>query len=67
MTDFADDIDAEGFAREWDEWTEGGEEEKCTTCKGTGMISALTVTLRQGPFIASYGECPDCDGSGEAP
>lgn len=48
------------------EFLGGGEDEKCQTCKGTGTINALTPTRRQGPFIASYGDCPDCDGTGEA-
>lgn len=36
----------------------------CSLCHGTGEISALTD--QPYIFVASYADCPLCDGSGEA-
>lgn len=38
----------------------------CPTCHGTGIVNPLT-NPDWAPFIASYGTCPSCDGSGEMP
>lgn len=38
----------------------------CPTCKGSGTVNALT-NPDGAPFVASYGYCPACDGTGEAP
>ena len=42
-----------------------GEAFKCSMCKGTGEINALTD--QDLIFVASYADCPLCDGTGEAP
>lgn len=40
------------------------EGDRCHLCKGTGQINALTD--QDYIFVASYADCPLCDGSGEA-
>ena len=42
-----------------------GEAFTCSMCKGTGEIHALTD--QDLIFVASYADCPLCDGTGEAP
>lgn len=38
----------------------------CPTCRGSGVVDPLT-NPDWAPFIASYGTCPSCDGTGECP
>lgn len=40
------------------------EDDKCHLCHGTGQINALTD--QHYVFVASYADCPLCDGSGVA-
>jgi DnaJ-class molecular chaperone len=42
-----------------------GQEARCSLCRGTGQINALTD--QPYVFVASYADCPLCDGTGEAP
>lgn len=48
-----------------DYWLDGEATDKCAMCNGTGVISALTN--QSVIFVASYADCPACDGTGEAP
>jgi DnaJ-class molecular chaperone len=38
------------------------DDEKCSLCKGTGTINALTN--QDIVFVANYADCPHCDGTG---
>lgn len=39
------------------------DEPRCSTCRGTGIVNALTAPL-DGPFVVSFDDCPHCDGLG---
>lgn len=41
------------------------DDDPCPMCKGTGEINALTD--QNIIFVASYADCPTCDGTGRAP
>ena len=65
MGDWSDE-----FLDEWDGTDEDpsfARRDECETCKGSGLVTCMTPTRRQGQFIASYGTCPNCDGTGDAP
>jgi DnaJ-class molecular chaperone len=46
------------------DWEDDVEDDKCHLCHGTGQINALTN--QDYIFVASYADCPLCDGSGVA-
>lgn len=45
-----------------DDWDDGYD--RCPYCHGTGTASALSRQPEGAPFIASYGDCASCDGTG---
>lgn len=46
-----------------DDYDEREDDEKCATCHGTGVVNTLT-NPNWAPFVASWGDCPVCDGTG---
>lgn len=49
---------------QWDEFDDELSN-PCPTCMGTGTVNPLT-NPSWAPFVASFGYCPVCDGTGEA-
>jgi DnaJ-class molecular chaperone len=48
------------------DWLEEPDDsERCSLCGGGGQINALTD--QSYIFVASYADCPRCDGTGRAP
>ena len=51
---------------EEDFWRDFDCEPECPTCRGTGIVNALTAPKDMPYFVASHADCPHCDGAGYA-